>query len=92
MTDDGKPKETLIGKLFPKVVKGCGIKDLRFHDLRHTGASWQAMSGISQPITQRILGHKSSAMTNRYSHLRDESLRPAINQVGDIMLSDWLEQ
>lgn len=91
MTEDGKPKETLIGKLFPKVIKECGIEDFRFHDLRHTGSSWQAMSGISQPITQRILGHKSPAMTNRYSHFRDESLRPAINQVGDIILSKWLD-
>lgn len=91
MTEDGKPKETLIGKAFPKVVQSCGIENFRFHDLRHTGASWQAMSGISQPITQRILGHKSPLMTNRYSHLRDEGLRPAVNQVGDILLSKWLE-
>lgn len=90
-TEDGKPKESLIGKLFPKVVKQCGIKDFRFHDLRHTGASWQAMNGISQPITQKILGHKSPAMTNRYSHLRDDSLRPAINQVGDKILAGWLK-
>lgn len=90
-TSDGKPKESLIGKLFPKIVKQCGIKDFRFHDLRHTGASWQAMDGISQPITQKILGHKSPAMTNRYSHLRDDSLRPAINQVGDKILKDFLK-
>lgn len=90
-TPDGKPKESLIGKLFPKIVKQCGIKDFRFHDLRHTGASWQAMDGISQPITQKILGHKSPAMTNRYSHLRDDSLRPAINQVGDKILKEFLK-
>lgn len=90
-TPDGKPKESLIGKLFPKIVKQCGIKDFRFHDLRHTGASWQAMDGISQPITQKILGHKSPAMTNRYSHLRDDSLRPAINQVGDKILTEFLK-
>lgn len=89
--ENGSPKESIIGKLFPKVVNACGIKDFRFHDLRHTGASWQAMSGISQPITQKTLGHKSPAMTNRYSHLRDDILRPAINQVGDKMLSEWLK-
>ncbi|MCM1010029.1 MAG: site-specific integrase [Fusobacterium sp.] len=92
MTEDGKPKETLIGKIFPKVAQSCGIENFRFHDLRHTGASWQAMSGISQPITQRILGHKSPSMTNRYSHLRDDGLRPAVNQVGDILLSEWLKE
>ena len=91
-TPDGKPKESLIGKLFPKIVKQCGIEDFRFHDLRHTGASWQAMDGISQPITQKILGHKSPLMTNRYSHLRDDSLRPAINQVGDKILKEYLKE
>lgn len=87
----GDKNEQLIGKLFPKIVKKCGIEDFRFHDLRHTGASWQAMSGISQPITQKTLGHKSPAMTNRYSHLRDEFLRDAINDVGNEMLSDFIE-
>lgn len=88
-TADGKPNEALIGKLFRKVVKKCGIEDFKFHDLRHTSASHQAMSGVSQPITQKTLGHKSPMMTNRYSHLRDENLRPTINQVGNKMLADW---
>lgn len=90
-TDDGIPKESLVGKLFPKIIKKCGISDFRFHDLRHTAASWQAMSGVSQPITQKILGHKTPAMTNRYSHLKDEGLRPTINHVGNIMLEEWFE-
>ena len=89
-TENNKPREYLISKLFPKIVKKCQIEDFRFHDLRHTEASWQAMNGTSQPITQKTLGHKSSAMTNRYSHLRDEILRPAINSAGDVMLKDWL--
>lgn len=89
--DEGKPKETLIGKLFPKVVKKCGISDFRFHDLRHTQASWQAMGGISQAITQKTLGHRTPAMTARYSHLRNESLRPYLNKVGDTMLEDFLK-
>jgi integrase len=57
---------------------------------RQIGASWQAMSGVSQPITQKTLGHKSPTMTNRYSHLRDENLRPTINEVGNVMLKDWI--
>ena len=79
----------MIGKLFPKVIKKCGIENFRFHDLRHTEASYQAMAGISQPITQKTLGHKSPAMTNRYSHLRDDTLRPTIEKVGNIMLGNW---
>lgn len=90
-TSEGKPREFLIGKMFPKLVKQCGIEDFRFHDLRHTQASWQAMGGISQVMTQKTLGHKSPAMTNRYSHLRDENLRPTINNIGNTMLGDWLK-
>ena len=91
-TKDGKPKESLIGKLFPKIVKRIGITDFRFHDLRHTHASWQAMEGISQQITQKTLGHKSPQMTDRYSHLRNESIRPALNSVGDKMLEEWTKE
>ena len=44
------------------------------------------MNGISQAITQKTLGHKSPAMTNRYSHFRAESLRQSINETGNIIL------
>lgn len=89
MTADKKPKETLIGKLFRTVVKQCGIEDFRFHDLRHTHASWQAMSGAPQQITQKTLGHKTTQMTNRYSHLANESIRPTIDSAGDKILEEW---
>ncbi len=91
-TADGKPNERLISKIFPKIVKQSGIQDFRFHDLRHTAASWQAMSGTSQPILQEILGHKTPAMTSRYKHLMAEYKRPAIEKAGDIMLSDFIKQ
>ena len=32
----GEPNEALIGKIFPKLVKQCGIEDFRFHDLRQS--------------------------------------------------------
>ncbi len=92
MNDKGKPKEALIGKLFPRIVDKCGIENFKFHDLRHTQASYQAMGGISQAITQKTLGHKSPAMTNRYSHLREEGLRTPINQIGDTMLQEFVKQ
>lgn len=90
-TPTGKINEPLIGKLFPKIVKKIGIENFRFHDLRHTQASYQAMSGVSQVMTQKTLGHKTSEMTNRYSHLRADVLRPTINTVGNTMLEEWLE-
>ena len=85
----GNPNTRLVEKYFPRTVKECGIEDFRFHDLRHTQASYQARNGINQPATQKTLGHKTSAMTNRYSHLIVESLRTPINVAGDAILKDY---
>jgi len=47
---------------------------LRFHDLRHTAASFLAKGGASLPEIGAILGHKSAAMTKRYSHFAQDHL------------------
>jgi integrase len=48
------------------------LKDFRFHDLRHTAASYLAMSGAGLREIGDILGHKSISMTKRYSHLTED--------------------
>jgi len=50
-------------------VKRAGLDDFRFHDLRHTAASYLAMSGADLREIAEILGHRSLQMTYRYSHL-----------------------
>jgi integrase len=45
------------------------IKHFRFHDLRHTAASYLAMNGATTLEIKEALGHKSTAMAERYSHL-----------------------
>ncbi|MBL6734964.1 MAG: site-specific integrase [Shewanellaceae bacterium] len=52
-----------------KALKDAGIRNFRFHDLRHTCASILAMNGASLIQIADILGHKSITMTQRYSHL-----------------------
>jgi integrase len=75
---DGKPL-TNIKRAFNSACKKAGIKDLHFHDLRHTGASHLAMSGATLLTVQKQLGHTNIAMTQRYSHLASDFERQQVN-------------
>jgi integrase len=75
-------------KQFRLIRAAAGLsKDFRpMHGLRHTFASGLASSGEVDLYTlQRLLTHKSPAMTMRYAHLRDETLRKASNLAGNII-------
>ncbi len=54
-----------------KAVKAAGIENFHWHDLRHTAASYLAMSGVSLVEIAKVLGHRTLAMVARYSHLSD---------------------
>lgn len=58
----------LIEAAWRKACQLAGVLDFHFHDLRHTTASYLAMSGASQFEIQEILGHKSLIQTRRYVH------------------------
>lgn len=64
-----------------------GITDRRmkfvFHSLRHSCASWLVNSGVELPVIAKILGHKTLAMTMRYSHVNDRSVRNAMSLLDD---------
>jgi len=53
-------------------LKRAGIAGFRFHDLRHTAASYLAMNGAGLREIADILGHKTLAMVQRYSHLTQD--------------------
>jgi integrase len=76
------------GKHFRAIREAAGLpKDFRpMHGLRHTFASNLASSGEVDLYTiQRLLTHKSPLMTQRYSHLRDSTLREASNLAGRVI-------
>ena len=70
-----------IGVAFRRAVKRAGIEDFRFHDLRHTFCSYQAMNGVQGRGLMALMGHKDARMTSRYSHLSDVYLREAVNRM-----------
>jgi len=72
---------TTIRKGFVAACRRAGITDLRFHDLRHTFASWAVQSGMDLYRLARILGHADTQMTVRYSHLATEDLHDAIEKM-----------
>ena len=53
--------------------------NFRFHDLRHSFATRLAQNGVDLFTIQKLLGHKSYAMTERYAHHYTESLRRGID-------------
>lgn len=55
-------------------LKATGIKNFHWHDLRHTAASYLAMSGVSMVEIAKVLGHRTLAMVARYAHLSDEHI------------------
>lgn len=62
-------------------IKRSGIKDFRFHDLRHSCASYLAMSGAKLMEIATILGHKDLKSTRRYSHLTDSYLNRVVGEM-----------
>jgi len=68
-------------KLWKKALAQAQIEDFRFHDLRHTTASYLAQSGASLLEIADVLGHKQIQMTKRYAHLCIEHKSKLINRV-----------
>ena len=62
-------------KIFKRMTLEAGVKLIRFHDLRHTFASNFLMSGGNIYDLQKILGHSSVQITERYTHFLPDHLK-----------------
>lgn len=68
------------------LLKRANIEDLRFHDLRRTFGSYQAITGASLHIVGKALGDKTSAATQVYARLTMDPVRDSIQRAADKML------
>ena len=57
-----------VSVAFARACRKVGIADFRFHDLRHTAASWMRMKGADIHTVGQLLGHKDLRMAARYQH------------------------
>jgi integrase len=67
--------------------KRAGLVDFRFHDLRHTAASYLAMSGASLLDIATILGHRKLDMVRRYAHLTDAHTTGVLERMAEKFLT-----
>ena len=89
---DHAPVAQANGEAWREAVRRAGLRDFRWHDLRHTWASWHAQAGTPLHALQELGGWETAAMVRRYAHLAPEHLaehaeriaRPRLVQTGDV--------
>ena len=81
--DDGAAKPVAIEKAFRRALQRAGIEDFRFHDLRHSAASYLAMNGASPSEIAAVLGHKTLAMVKRYAHLSEAHTAGVVERMNE---------
>lgn len=72
-----------IRSAWETAIKKANISNFRFHDLRHSCASYLAMNGASLAEISEVLGHKTLAMVKRYSHLSDTHTANVITKMNE---------
>lgn len=75
-TFKGKPVEQVSTAAWYKALGRAGIANFRWHDLRHTWASWHVQGGTPLNVLQELGGWASYSMVQRYAHLAADHLAP----------------
>ena len=70
--------------MFRRAAAAAGRDDLRFHDLRHTGATLAAQSGATLPGLMRRLGHSSVRAALIYQHATDDADQRLAQRLGEL--------
>ena len=77
----GEPLRNANNRTWRAALKACGIEDFRWHDLRHTWASWLRQNDVPTWVLQELGGWKSESMVRRYAHMSVKHLAPYADQL-----------
>jgi len=77
----GQPIEQTNTKAWRAALVRAGIENFRWHDLRHTWASWMAQAGTPMHVLQELGGWESPQMLRRYAHLSREHLAEYVGRL-----------
>jgi integrase len=83
--DDGQMLQDIPAKMWKKALTDAGLKDLRWHDLRHTWASWLRQSNVSLDRLKELGGWQDDEMVQRYAHLNVEHLAIDASQIENML-------
>lgn len=81
----GKPIGQINTKAWRAALQRAGIENFRWHDLRHTWASWLVQNGTPMYDVQEMGGWKSSEMLRRYAHLSPARMAQHAEVVGNLL-------
>ena len=74
-----------VQKVFADATRAAGLEDVRLHDLRRTLMTSAARAGVGSHVLRDLLGHKTTAIADRYIRDVGESVRDARRHVADVM-------
>jgi len=77
-----------INKPWYSALEQTGIENFRFHDLRHSAASYLAMDGASLLEIASVLGHKTLSMVKRYSHISESHASDVVARMNNKLFAE----
>lgn len=88
----GRPLKKAGATAFKRALKEAGIENFRWHDLRHTWATWHRLGGTAQDALQELGGWASPEMVNRYAHFTPDYLAEFAENIGTIPAQSEVEK
>jgi integrase len=80
----GKPVRQVNTKAWRSALKRVGIDDFRWHDLRHTWASWHVQAGTPLYVLQELGSWECVEMVRKYAHLASDHLAQYVDRMSGL--------